>query len=172
MRITSVSEVITVEVAGRVRTIRESNHESGMTVLVAVNKADEPRRVLEAAATLARQFNDELEVLHVLSRDDFVELERTSVTETAETVDPDEVREIAASLAEEIAEPVVDEFVATGAVGDAAGEIVSLAKRRGARYVVIGVRKRSAVGKAVFGSTAQKVLMSVDRPTLAVPRAE
>lgn len=141
-----------------------------MTVLVGVNEGNESRRLLEAAATLARRFDDELEVLHVLSRDDFVELERTSVSETADAVDPSEVREIAASIAEEIAAPVVDEFVATGAVGDTAGEIVSLAKRREARYVVIGVRKRSAVGKAVFGSTAQNVLTSVDRPTLAVPR--
>lgn len=141
-----------------------------MTVLVAVNESNESRQVLEAAETLARQFDDELEVLHVLSRDEFVELERTSVSATEDTVDPNEVREIAAAIAEEIAESVVDEFVATGAVGDAAGEIVSLAKRRDARYIVIGVRKRSAVGKAVFGSTAQKVLTSVDRPTLAVPR--
>ena len=143
-----------------------------MTVLVGVKEADGSRQTLEAAETLARQFDDELEVLHVLSRDEFVELERTSVSETADAVDPNEVREIAASIATEIAEPVVDEFVATGAVGDAASEIVSLAKRRDARYVVIGVRKRSAVGKAVFGSTAQKVLTSVDRQTLAVPRSE
>lgn len=142
-----------------------------MTVLVAVKEAENSRQVLEAAETLARQFDDELEVLHVLSRDEFVNLERTSVSETADAVDPNEVREIAASIAAEIAEPVVDEFVATGAVGDAASEIISLAKRRNARYIVIGVRKRSAVGKAVFGSTAQKVLTSVDRPTLAVPRA-
>jgi nucleotide-binding universal stress UspA family protein len=143
-----------------------------MTVLAAVNEETESRRVLEAAETLARQFDDELEVLHVLSRDEFVDLERTSVSQTEDTVDPNEVREIAASIAEEIAEPIVDEFVATGAVGDAAGEIVSLAKRRNARYVVIGVRKRSAVGKAVFGSTAQKVLTSVDRSTVDVPRTD
>lgn len=142
-----------------------------MTVLVAVNESNESRQVLEEAETLARQFDDELEVLHVLSRDDFVDLERTSVSATEDTVDPNEVREIAASIAEEIAEDVVDEFVATGAVGDAAGEIVSLAERRDARYVVIGVRKRSAVGKVVFGSTAQKVLTTVEQPTLAVPRA-
>lgn len=142
-----------------------------MTVLVGVKEADGSRQTLEAAETLARQFDDELEVLHVLSRDEFVELERTSVSETADAVDPNEVREIAASIATEIAEPVVDEFVATGAVGDAASELVSLAKRRDARYVVIGVRKRSAVGKAVFGSTAQQVLTSVDRQTLAVPRS-
>ncbi|OYR40239.1 MULTISPECIES: universal stress protein [unclassified Halorubrum] len=141
-----------------------------MTVLVAVKEAENSHNVLEAAETLARQFDDELEVLHVLSRDEFVNLEQTSVSETADAVDPNEVREIAASIASEIAEPVVDEFVATGAVGDAAGEIISLAKRRDARYIVIGVRKRSAVGKAVFGSTAQQVLTSVDRPTLAVPR--
>ncbi|WP_435075520.1 universal stress protein [Halorubrum sp. HHNYT27] len=143
-----------------------------MTVLVAVKKSNGSRQLLEEAETLARKFDDELEVLHVLSRDDFVDLERTSVSETADAVDPSEVREFAASIAEEIAEEVVEEFVATGAVGDAAGEIVSFAKRRDARYVVIGVRKRSAVGKAVFGSTAQKVLMSVDRPTLAVPRTD
>ena len=141
-------------------------------IVAAVDRSERAPAIVEEAVELGEAFDEPVEVVHVLTRQKFIDLERTSVSQTEDTVDPNEVREIAASIAEEIAEPIVDEFVATGAVGDAAGEIVSLAKRRNARYVVIGVRKRSAVGKAVFGSTAQKVLTSVDRSTLAVPRTD
>jgi len=143
-----------------------------MTVLVAVDRGDEGRGTLEEGKRLAEQFDDDLEVVHVLTRKEFVNLERTSVSETHEAVDPDEVREIAADIAREIAEEVLDDFTATGAVGDPAGEVLSLAKKRDARYIVIGVRKRSPVGKVVFGSTAQEILMDSDRSVVVVPRAK
>jgi len=145
-----------------------------MTVVVAVDRSDGDRGTLEEGQRLAEQFDDELEVVHVLTRKAFVNLERTSVSETSETIEPGEVREIAAEIAAEIAEEALDsgEFTATGAVGDPAGEILSLARKRDARYVVIGVRKRSAVGKVVFGSTAQEILMDADRSVVVVPRAK
>lgn len=145
-----------------------------MTVLVAVDRGDGGRGTLEEGKRLADQFDDDLEVVHVLTRKEFVNLERTSVSETHEAVDPDDVREIAADIAAEIAAEVLDadDFTATGAVGDPAGEVLSLATKRDARYIVIGVRKRSPVGKVVFGSTAQEILMDSDRSVVVVPRAK
>jgi nucleotide-binding universal stress UspA family protein len=54
-------------------------------------------------------------------------------------------------------------------VGNAAAEdIVELALRERAELVVIGVRRRSLVGKMVLGSTAQDVIMNAPCPVLAV----
>jgi len=47
-------------------------------------------------------------------------------------------------------------------------EILSLARTRRADLVVIGLRRRSAVGKLLMGSTAQRVLLEAACPVLAV----
>ncbi|GAB3559513.1 universal stress protein [Spelaeicoccus albus] len=54
---------------------------------------------------------------------------------------------------------------------DPAGEIVQTATDLGASLIVIGLRKRSPVGKMIFGSTAQAVLLDAECPVLAVKAA-
>jgi len=47
--------------------------------------------------------------------------------------------------------------------------ILGIAEEIGADLLVIGLRKRSAVGKLITGSTAQAVLLGSDVPVVAVP---
>lgn len=51
---------------------------------------------------------------------------------------------------------------------DGAEDVTSAAERLGASLVVIGLRRRSATGKLIFGSSAQRVLLDVPCPVLAV----
>ncbi|MEV4229477.1 universal stress protein [Streptomyces bobili] len=52
--------------------------------------------------------------------------------------------------------------------GDAAEEIIELAERADVSLVVIGLRRRSAVGKLIMGSAAQRILLGAGCPVLAV----
>jgi nucleotide-binding universal stress UspA family protein len=47
-------------------------------------------------------------------------------------------------------------------------DIVAFARETSADLVVIGIKKRSKVGKLMFGSTAQYVILACDCPVLAV----
>lgn len=51
---------------------------------------------------------------------------------------------------------------------DAAEEILDAAERHRADLVVIGLRRRTAVGKLLMGSTAQRVLLDSHCPVLSV----
>jgi len=53
-------------------------------------------------------------------------------------------------------------------LGDPSDAVVQVAQRRDARLVVLGLRERSAVGKMIFGSTAQRILLDATCPVLAV----
>ena len=52
--------------------------------------------------------------------------------------------------------------------GDAADEVLRVAQQADASVIVIGMRKRSPVGKLLMGSSAQRILLDADRPVLAV----
>lgn len=124
--------------------------------------------MVEEGRRLAEAFGDDLHVVHVLGQSEFLELERTSVDDSGQPVPMDEVRDVASAIAAEAAEDVAPDAISVGLVGDASDEIVRHAEDEAARYIVIGGRKRSPVGKAVFGSVTQDVLLSADRPVLSV----
>ena len=49
-----------------------------------------------------------------------------------------------------------------------AEDIIGIADELGAEFVVIGLRRRTAVGKLVLGSNSQKVLLGANCPVIAV----
>lgn len=53
-------------------------------------------------------------------------------------------------------------------VPDVGSEVVRVADERGAELVVVGVRHRSPVGKALMGSVSQRVILDARCPVLAV----
>jgi nucleotide-binding universal stress UspA family protein len=52
--------------------------------------------------------------------------------------------------------------------GEPADQVVHIADELGAALIVIGMRRRSPVGKLLLGSTAQRVLLDAPCPVLAV----
>ncbi|MFD1571668.1 universal stress protein [Halorubrum laminariae] len=143
-----------------------------MVIVAAVDRSERAPSVVEEAVELGEAFDEPVEVVHVLTRQRFVELERTSVSDTGHTIPTDDILEIA----EDIAQEVIDESSAVdvspvGLLGDPAEEVVSYAESNDARYLVIAGRKRSPVGKALFGSTVQTVMLESDVPVVSI-RAE
>ncbi|WP_122090691.1 universal stress protein [Halalkalicoccus subterraneus] len=142
-----------------------------MVIVAAVDRSDRSGAVVREAAALGEAFDDSVAVVHVLPREEFVSLERTNVSETGEAVPVESVVETAESIAVE----AIDETSATatpvGLMGDPADEITEYARNRDARYIVVAGRKRSPVGKALFGSVVQSVLLGADCPVVSI-RAE
>lgn len=52
--------------------------------------------------------------------------------------------------------------------GSLADEVLRVADHSDASLIVIGLRRRSPVGKLLMGSAAQQILLDADRPVLAV----
>ena len=63
----------------------------------------------------------------------------------------------------------IQAFEAVGLEGNPAAEILEYSTARDAEYIVVSARKRSPVGQAVFGSVTQSLLLTADRPIVAVP---
>ena len=51
---------------------------------------------------------------------------------------------------------------------DAANELLDAAEELNAELIVIGLRRRTPVGKLIMGSTAQRILLEANCPVLAV----
>lgn len=123
-----------------------------MTVAVAMNSTPEGRAALLAGGAEAQFRGDELVVLSVLDADEVSPADRDSVESQA--------RELLGDTA------FTTRVEPDG--GDEAGAIVDLAAEVGATLVVIGSKRRSAVGKFLMGSTVQRVLLDCPVPVLVV----
>jgi nucleotide-binding universal stress UspA family protein len=71
-------------------------------------------------------------------------------------------------LREQGIEVTVQQALSTGSTGDVAGELLKAAAADDVGLIVLGLRRRSPVGKLILGSTAQRVLLESPVPVLAV----
>ena len=55
---------------------------------------------------------------------------------------------------------------------DPAEDLINVANELNAEFIVIGLRRRSPVGKLILGSNAQRVLLDAPCPVLAVKATE
>ncbi|MBW9206163.1 universal stress protein [Mumia sp. zg.B53] len=70
---------------------------------------------------------------------------------------------------EQLADSGVDSEVRQLVRGmDPADDLIKVAEETGAEFIVIGLRRRSPVGKLILGSNAQRVLLDATCPVLAV----
>ena len=76
--------------------------------------------------------------------------------------------EVAALKAELIASGVPFQIKEAADSLDPAEELITTAEDRDAEFIVIGLRRRSPVGKLLLGSNAQRVLLDAACPVLAV----
>jgi len=132
-----------------------------MVILAAISDAATDERILTEAAELADAFDDELHVVHVRSYDSLPDTEQADTTDKSVK---QQTKDIAAEAAEAVDRPTVP----VGLIGQPAAEILDYADEIDTRYFVIGGQKRSPVGKALFGSTTQKVLLGAERPVVTV----
>jgi nucleotide-binding universal stress UspA family protein len=139
-----------------------------MVIVAAVDRSEKRELVAKEAESLAEAFNEEIHVVHVLSRSEFVNLERTNVDETGTSLSIDQVREIAEEYAAEAQNQLEKPSKAIGLMGEPAERITAYAKEHDARYVVVSGRKRSPTGKVIFGSVSQSILLNASSPVVSV----
>lgn len=74
-----------------------------------------------------------------------------------------------AGVRRQLAEAGVEAEVRALARGaDVADDLIAVAEETGADFIVIGLRRRSPVGKLILGSNAQRILLDAPCPVLAV----
>lgn len=142
-----------------------------MSIVAAVGDPSRDTPVVREGRKLAERLGEDLYVVLVMTSDEFVDLERTSIERTGRTVEREDIEAQAEEVASEIAETAIEDdfpYEVAAFVGEPVDELQRFSEEYDVEYLVIGGRKRSPIGKLVFGSTAQSILLNYDRPIVSV----
>lgn len=128
-----------------------------MTIIVGYLATPEGQEALRAATQEARLRDARLMVV-VSERTSRMSQEQVAQRES-------EVEDVRAELT---AAGLDFEIRVMGESSDVADDLVAAAEETSARLIVIGLRRRSPVGKLILGSNAQRILLDAPCPVLAV----
>ncbi len=117
-------------------------------IVVGYSSKPEGRAALSRGLDEARLRDSSLIVVHTLPESEVTELDQ----------------ELAASGIDHEIRRATDEL-------DPAEEVIASAEATNAEFIIIGLRRRSPVGKLLLGSNAQRVLLDASCPVLAVKAA-
>ncbi|MBW6496193.1 MAG: universal stress protein [Burkholderiaceae bacterium] len=131
-----------------------------MTILVAYAPRPEGRAALEKGIEIANRRNERLLVVNAISGGN----QNDPSLADAVDVNAVEKRLVAAGV-----EGAFKQFVRGK---DAVAEIVELSDAPDVTLVIVGLRKRSPMGKLIMGSVSRDILLSVSCPVLAVKSAD
>ncbi|MCW2810777.1 MAG: hypothetical protein JWP61_1235 [Friedmanniella sp.] len=132
--------------AGAVQTVVDpAGSPATSTIVVGYSSKPEGRAALTRALSEAELRHSHLIVIHTLEDGEVADLQHELVV---------------SGVSYEV-QSAADEF-------DPAEDLITVADRTRAEFIVIGLRKRSPVGKLLLGSNAQRVLLDAACPVLAV----
>lgn len=144
-----------------------------MSILAAIDENERSEQTVSIAHDLARTYDEPLVVLHVVPTEDY-EAHREALQAIPEfrEFSIEQEAQSAKQFAERFTRNAVEDLDpqrldSKGRVGNPATEILAEVSAIEPRYLVIGGRRRSPVGKAVFGSTAQKLLLNAECPVVS-----
>ncbi len=126
-----------------------------MTILVAYAPRPEGQAALDKGIEIAKRRNERLMVVNATPGD-------SDDASMASAQDAERIEKLLADA------KVEAEFKQFGRGKSTVEEIQGLVDTLPASLLIIGIRKRSPVGKLILGSVAQELLMSVSCPVLAV----
>ncbi|MDG5775455.1 universal stress protein [Haloarculaceae archaeon H-GB2-1] len=146
------------------------------TVLLALDSTDDERlyELVDTAANVAGPADATVVLLHVFDRDEYESLQhRLGIDPSSETTPSDVAKryETVKTVADALEARGIEVEI-RGALGDEGDSIVRVAGTVGADMVVVGGRKRSPTGKAVFGSVAQRVMLNSPCPVTFVKASD
>jgi nucleotide-binding universal stress UspA family protein len=139
-----------------------------MTVLAAVDGEREYDRVIKIGKELAAAYDESLVVVHVMPDEEFARRQADRPEYYLSTAQED-ARGTARGVVRGSLDGLEDVEL-SGEVGDIVNTVVRKIGYLEARYLVVGGKRRSPVGKAVFGDLTQDLMLESTCPVVTVLR--
>jgi nucleotide-binding universal stress UspA family protein len=138
------------------------------TVLAAVNGEREFDRVVTVGKELAAAYDELLVVVHVMADDEFAQRQSGRPEYYLNTAQEDARGTARGVVRGSLAD--FEDVELSGEVGDIVNTVVREVGYLDSRYLVVGGKRRSPVGKAVFGDLTQDLMLESTCPVVTVLR--